>query len=80
MATKRTTINIDPELVARAQAELGTSNMTETITKALEAAVYAAAARRLAQWDLGGLDLADLERSRRPREFTFDTNSKRDAS
>ena len=46
MATKRTTVEIDPELVAEAQRLLGLDSMRATIEEALRRAVEADAADR----------------------------------
>jgi hypothetical protein len=47
MVVRRTSLNLDFELVERAKAELGTNGTTETITRALEEVVRAAAIERL---------------------------------
>jgi Arc/MetJ family transcription regulator len=52
---KRTSLNLDLELVAEAREELGTRNMTDTIHAALEEVARRAALRRLAEWDFSHL-------------------------
>ncbi len=61
---KRTSLNLDLKLVAEARDELGTKNTTDTVHAALEEVARRAALRRLAEWDLGGLTLEQLERIR----------------
>jgi len=61
---KRTSLNLDLELVAQARDILNTRTTTETIHRALEEAIREQALRDLAQWDLGGVTLEDLERMR----------------
>jgi Arc/MetJ family transcription regulator len=58
---KRTSLNLDFELVEQAREELGTNGTTDTVHSALEAVVRLAALKRLAQWDF---DLDDIERFR----------------
>lgn len=64
---KRTSLNLDLDLVGQARDALQTKGTTETVNRALEEVVRRAALKRLAEWDLGGLTLEDLERMRRPR-------------
>lgn len=64
---KRTSINLDLDLTERAREALGTGTNTETLHRALEEVVRAAALRSLAEWDLGGLTPERLEEMRRPR-------------
>jgi Arc/MetJ family transcription regulator len=64
---KRTSLNLDLDLVARARGVLETRTTTETIHRALEEAVRRDELRKLAEWDLGGMTLDDLERLRQPR-------------
>ena len=47
---KRTSLNLDFELVEQARAELGTNGTTDTVHRALEEVVRRAALKRLAQW------------------------------
>jgi hypothetical protein len=47
MTVRRTSLNLDFELVERAKAELGTNGTTDTITRALEEVVRRAAIERL---------------------------------
>jgi len=62
---KRTSLNLDFDLVAQARDVLDTRTATETIHRALEEVVRREALKRLAEWDLGGMTLEDLERMRR---------------
>lgn len=66
---RRTSLNLDFDLVEQAKEVLHTSGTTETVHRALEEVVRREALRRLAEWDLGGLTLEDLEEMRRPRFF-----------
>lgn len=68
---KRTSLNLDLDLVAQARDVLDARTTTETIHRALEEVVRREALRELAAWDLGGMTLDDLERIRRPG-FTAD--------
>lgn len=62
-------MNLDLELVRRARELLGTRNATDTVHEALEAVLRREQLRSLAEWDLGGLTLADLRELRAPRAF-----------
>lgn len=62
---KRTSLNLDLDLVSRARDVLHTRTTTETIHRALDEVVRREALKRLTEWDLGGLTLEDLERLRR---------------
>jgi Arc/MetJ family transcription regulator len=64
---KRTSLNLDLDLVAQARNVLDTRTTTETIHRALDEVVRREALKRLAEWDLGGMTLEDLERLRQPR-------------
>ncbi len=66
---KRTSINLDLELVREAKEVLGTSSTTDTIHKALEEVVRHEALRQLAAWDFPDLTLEAIEEMRRPRHF-----------
>ena len=68
---RRTSLNLDLDLVAKARDVLDTRTTTETIHVALEEVVRREALRELAAWDLGGMPLEDLERLRQPR-YTVD--------
>ena len=68
---RRTSLNLDLDLVAKAREVLDTRTTTDTIHRALEEVVRREALRELAAWDLGGMTLEDLERIRQPR-FTAD--------
>jgi Arc/MetJ family transcription regulator len=67
---RRTTINLDSELVADAREVLKTKNTTDTVHDALRDVIRRDRLRRLGEWDLGGLTLEDLEEMRRPRTET----------
>lgn len=61
---KRTSLNLDLDLVAQARDLLDTRTTTETIHRALEEVMRREAMKSLAEWDLGGFTLEDLERLR----------------
>ena len=67
---KRTSLNLDLDLVAQAREVLHTKGTTDTVHRALEDVIRREAIARLRDWDLGGLTLEDLERIRRPRTFS----------
>jgi Arc/MetJ family transcription regulator len=67
---RRTTINLDAELVADAREVLKTKNTTDTVHGALRDVVRRERLKRLTEWDLGGMTLEDLEEMRRPRMET----------
>ena len=69
---RRTSLNLDFGLVEQAREVLDTSGTTDTVHRALEEVIRRDAFRRLAEWDLGGLTLEDLERMRQPRHFFDD--------
>ena len=62
---RRTSLNLDLDLVAQARDILETRTTTATVHRALEEVVRREALRRLTEWDLGGMTLEDLERMRR---------------
>jgi Arc/MetJ family transcription regulator len=70
MTVRRTTINLDAELVADARAVLKTRNTTDTVHDALREVVRRERLKRLGEWDLGGMTLEDLEEMRRSRTET----------
>lgn len=61
---KRTSLNLDLDLVAQARDVLETRTTTDTVHRALREVVEQQALKRLADWDLGDLTLEDLERVR----------------
>ncbi|HEX4745667.1 MAG TPA: type II toxin-antitoxin system VapB family antitoxin [Gaiellaceae bacterium] len=63
---RRTSLNLDLDLVAQAREVLGTRTTTETIHRALEEVVRRDALRWLASWT-PDLTLDELERLRSPR-------------
>jgi Arc/MetJ family transcription regulator len=67
---RRTTINLDSELVAEAREVLKTKNTTDTVHGALRDIVRRERLQRLAEWDLGGMTLEDLKEMRRSRTET----------
>jgi Arc/MetJ family transcription regulator len=69
---RRTSLNLDLDLVAEARELLATKGTTDTIHRALDEIIRLEKRRRLAAWDLGGPTLEDLERMRRPRTFEPD--------
>lgn len=68
---KRTSLNLDLELVAQARKLLGTNGTTDTVRRALEEVVRRERLRRLGEWtfeDLTPEVLAELRRWRPERE------------
>jgi Arc/MetJ family transcription regulator len=63
---KRTTINLDMDLVEQAAHELGTQRTTDTVHEALRGVIARARRRRLAQRDFEDLTPESLEAMRRP--------------
>jgi Arc/MetJ family transcription regulator len=63
---RRTTINLDSELVAQAREVLKAKNTTDTVHDALRDVVRRERLRRLAErdWDMTLEDLKELRRSR----------------
>jgi Arc/MetJ family transcription regulator len=61
-SVRRTSINLDFELVEKAKQALGTSGTTETVHKALQEVWRREAARQLAEWHP---DIDDIEEFRR---------------
>jgi Arc/MetJ family transcription regulator len=66
---RRTSINLDFDLVTQAGEILRTNGTTDTVHRALEDVIRRDALKRLAEWDLGGMTLEDLERMRQPTHF-----------
>lgn len=64
---KRTSLNLDFNLVHAAEAALGTHGTTETVRAALKAVVVRHRREQLAGWDLGGMTVEDVEQLRQPR-------------
>lgn len=64
---KRTSLNLDVELVAQARAVLGTNGTTETVHRALEDVVRSELLRRLAEETFDDLTPEALEELRRWR-------------
>lgn len=69
MGVKRTSLNLDMDLVGEAKRELGTKRTTDTVHEALREIVDRAKRRRLAEHDFPGLTPESLEEMRRPRTF-----------
>lgn len=67
---RRTTVNLDMDLVAEARKILKTKNTTDTVHAALREVVRREDLERLAEWDLGGKTLEDLKELRRSRVET----------
>jgi Arc/MetJ family transcription regulator len=67
---RRTTINLDAQLVADAREVLKTNNTTDTVHGALRDVVRRERLKRLGEWDLGGKTLEDLRELRRSRVET----------
>lgn len=66
---KRTTINLDLDLLDEASDALGTSRMTDTVHAAMEAAVRRQRLESLARRDFPDLSLESIKEMRRPRSF-----------
>ena len=58
---RRTSLNLDFELVAEARDALGTKGTTETVHRALQEAVRDAKLRRLAEWTFEHLSEEEQE-------------------
>jgi Arc/MetJ family transcription regulator len=67
---KRTTINLDSELVAEAREVLKTRNTTDTVHDALRDVVRRERLKRLSEWDLEGLTLEGIKEMRHSRTET----------
>jgi Arc/MetJ family transcription regulator len=67
---RRTTINLDTELVADAREVLKTRNTTDTVHDALRDVVRRERLKRLGEWELEGLTLAGIKEMRRSRVET----------
>ena len=67
---RRTTINLDAELVAEAREVLKTRNTTDTVHDALRDVVRRERLKRLGEWELEGLTLEGIKEMRRSRVET----------
>lgn len=67
--TKRTTVNLDTEMLERAREILGAKTVTETVNKALEEVTRVAAIKRLAEWEFRWLTPERLREIRKGRVF-----------
>jgi Arc/MetJ family transcription regulator len=70
MTVRRTTINLDSELVADAREVLKTRNTTDTVHDALRDVVRRERLKRLTEWELEGLTLEGIKEMRRSRMET----------
>ena len=61
---RRTSLNLDFDLVERARAALGTANTTDTVNGALEEVWRREAAKRLAGWSFDHMEPDWLEKLR----------------
>lgn len=66
---KRTTINLDIDLLDEASDALGTSRMTETVHAAMSDVVRRRKLEALTRLEFPGMSLEKLEELRRPRSF-----------
>lgn len=66
---KRTTINLDLDLLDEAAEALGTARMTDTVHAAMSEAVRRQKLERLTKLEFPGMDLEQLKKLRRPRSF-----------
>ena len=67
MPTKRTTLLLDPDLVAAAADVLGTRRTSDTVRAALEGAVRRARLENLVAWELPDEAMQELDERRAPR-------------
>jgi Arc/MetJ family transcription regulator len=74
---KRTTVNLDTELVGEAREILGARNTTDTVRQALREVVRREHLRRLSEhkW---GMTLEDLKEMRKPRTLTREWGMERE--
>jgi Arc/MetJ family transcription regulator len=68
MAARRTTMNIDHELVAQAQDILGSENATATVHEALRDVVRRFHLKQLADWRFAEEAWDEIKAQRRPRQ------------
>ena len=84
MAARRTTMNIDHELVEQAQGILGTETATATVHRALDEVIRRFHLERLAARDFANVDLGETQALRRPRNeqraWAPESHDQRDAS
>jgi len=73
---RRTSLNLDFELVERAKADLGTSGTTETLHRALEEVTRRAALERLANWSFDHLEPDWLENLRSGDHYAPDEHDR----
>jgi Arc/MetJ family transcription regulator len=66
---KRTTINLDLDLLDEASDALGTSRMTDTVHAAMTDVIRRRKLEELTRMEFPGMDLEKLEEMRRPRTF-----------
>jgi Arc/MetJ family transcription regulator len=66
---KRTTINLDLDLLDEASETLGTSRMTETVHAAMADVVRRRKLEALTRMEFPGMTLEKLKEMRRPRNF-----------
>lgn len=66
---KRTTINLDQDLLDEASETLGTSQMTETVHAAMADVVRRRKLEALTKMEFPGMSLEKLKEMRRPRNF-----------
>jgi len=69
---KRTSLIIEPDLLAEAEQLLDTKGPTATVREALHRAVRQVHFERLAQWEFPDDFLEQLKRMREPRKFDFE--------
>jgi Arc/MetJ family transcription regulator len=66
---KRTTMNLDLDLLEEAAAALGTSRQTETVHAAMTDVVRRRKLEALTRLEFPDMDLEKLKEMRRPRSF-----------
>lgn len=68
---KRTSVNLDMDLVSEASDVLGTDRTTDTLHEALREVVRRQRIGRLARRDFSELTLEAIEEMRKPRTFEW---------
>ena len=69
LVVKRTSLNLDLDLVAEAREVLGSNGTTDTVHRALEEVVRQEKLKRLAEWDFSELTPEVLDKLRATRTW-----------
>jgi hypothetical protein len=75
-SVRRTSLNLDYDLVEEAKAALGTTGTTETVSRALEEVTRRAALERLAEWRFDHLEPDWLEKLRAGDHYAPDEHER----